>query len=161
MHVIIAIDTSSSMFIHIKNAVIGLNNFIQKYKNNSIFITIITFNNNPKYIVKYTHINDVNFLDDNLFTCYGSTCLYDTICLTLIDIKNLKDDETHFFIISDGDDNCSRLYKKEDVDEMCIFAKYNYNCITKHCHVDSGIFDIPTINYNIDNIENLLSNLVI
>lgn len=163
MHIIIAIDTSSSMKDYIKNAVNGLNNFLIKLKNkkDNIFITVITFNNNPKYILRYTHVNDINFFDDILFKCEGLTCLYDTICLTLLDIENLIDDKTHFFIISDGNDTYSDKYKKEDVDVMCNIAKIKYNYNIKHCHTDYSILDIPTINYDINSIENLLSNLEI
>lgn len=163
MHVIIAIDTSTSMSSYIKNTILGLNNFIDKLKKrkDNIFVSIISFNNNPKYIIKYTRVNDIHFLNDDLFICNGLTCLYDTICLTLSDTKYLMDNETHFFIISDGDDTCSQLYKKEHVDEMYEFAKNNYNYKITHCHTDVSILNIPTINYDINFIENLLSNLQI
>ena len=66
------------------------------------------------------------------------------------------------FILSDGEDNSSRKYKKNDVDQMCAYLESQgcWNII--YCNTDTSNLTIQNkITYDVDNIEYLFQNLAI
>lgn len=164
-HIIILIDCSYSMENILKEVVKGLNNFLEKikiqYKNYpiNIFLTVASFSNNLKYIVEYKNINLINFFDENDFITWGSTALYDSICNIILKFQN--NNNTNLYIITDGDDNMSKTYTKEQTNELCDMAIQSGLWKIIHCHTDINILNIPTIKYDINDISNIFNMLTI
>ena len=163
MHIIILLDTSLSMIIHVRNVLNGLNNFIKNLKNqkyNNVYLTLASFNNDISYLFQYININNLSEINENIFEFKGCTSLYDSLCEVISYASTFKDD-THIFVISDGEDNSSKNYNKESANKMCEMAinVYKYNIV--HCHTDTNILNIPTITYDVNDIEHIFENLKI
>ena len=162
MNVIIAVDTSYSMESFIENMLIGLNKFLIKLKQVSIkqpiYLTVISFNTDIQYVIKSVNVNMIDKFYSFQFKSFGMTSLYDTIGQIFLDFGLYSPCPSHFFIISDGEDNSSKKYNKTTIDGMLNVAKNNNWKIT-HCHTDLNILDIPTLTYNIEDISNILENL--
>jgi len=168
IHVVILIDVSHSMHSHIANFIFSLNNFInnlQKSRNNYM-ITIGQFNTKLSFITEFKSLYSINNLETSDFIIDGTTALYDAICNTIKIVSRgvkVKVSKTKMFIISDGDDNASFYYSKEDAEKYINDAIKNGWDIT-HCHTNMALFDIPTINYDVNDINcilNIFDNLKI
>jgi len=162
-HIIILIDVSYSMSEHIADFVNALNNFVGKLKNENRYykITIGQFSAYLKYINVFTELDMISSFNVNQFNIYGMTALYDAIYETIMNVTNnlvMKDMNTQMYIISDGDDNASK-YKKEDADKIMnnVINQYNWKII--HCHTDLSIFNIPTIQYDINDICDIFNKI--
>ena len=165
LHIIILIDVSYSMSMYINNFVYSLNNFLKhlKSQNNEIYITLAQFNTNLYFICEYKNINLINSFQPSDFNIYGTTALYDAICNT---IKKISSKNTHFvktklFIISDGDDNASFRYDKEDTDKILNEAINIGIWEIIHCHTDISLLKVPSIIYDINNISDIFNSLKI
>jgi hypothetical protein len=88
--------------------------------------------------------------------------LYDAICNTIKKISsNTHFTNTKFFIISDGDDNASFRYDKEDADKILNEAINIGKWEIIHCHTDISLLKVPSITYDINNISDIFDNLKI
>lgn len=164
-HIIILIDCSYSMDSYLCNFVIGLNNFLKnlksKYKNvENIYLTVVCFSSNIKYILEYENINNINIFLRTQFETWGSTALYDSLCSVILKFKDCND-ITNLFIITDGDDNISKNFSKQQTDDLCNLAINSGLWKITHCHTDINILNIPTIKYDIDDISNIFNMLII
>jgi uncharacterized protein YegL len=161
LHIIILIDVSGSMQQHIRDFVKALNSFVIKLKQTNCRFTLGQFNTNLSFLSEYKDIRFVEEFNPAQFNIYGTTSLYDAICLTINSISKSIDSEKHntqLFIISDGDDNASFRYTKEDTDKIISNATNNKWSII-HCHTDMNLFNVPTITYDVNDISNIFSNL--
>ena len=136
-HNIFLLDTSYSMQLYISKIINGLNNYIAKLKNlnNDIYITIIYFNNSATYLYNCVQIKNIDTINPNMFINFGTTALYDSVCDVLLNFrKNIC--KNNLYIITDGDDNDSKRYNKENSEELCQHAKLSglWNII--HFHTD-------------------------
>lgn len=160
-HIILLIDVSFSMFSHIKSFINALNKYIFNLKKNMFcdyYITIGQFNTELNFITECVNISSVPEYSIYDFNIHGTTSMYDAICLTLKKFSN-STYNTELFIISDGDDNSSFLYSKEDTDKFLENALNNSKWKITHCHTDMTLFNVPTINYDINDICNIFDNL--
>lgn len=160
-HVIILIDVSCSMQSHIGDFTKALNSFIYKLKETNCRLTIGQFSINLSFLTEYKDIKNIPEFNVNQFNVYGTTALYDAIYLTIESVsKSIDSNEnnTKLFIISDGEDNASFRYTKEDVDKI-ISMSTNNNWQITHCHTDMNLFNVPTITYDVNDISNIFNNL--
>jgi uncharacterized protein YegL len=161
LHIIILIDVSYSMQSHIGDFIRALNAFIYKLKETGCKITIGQFSVNLSFLEEYKDIKNIPEFNVHQFNIFGTTALYDAIYLTINSVsKSINSGEhiTKLFIISDGDDNASFRYTKEDVDKI-ISISTNNNWQITHCHTDMNLFNVPTITYDVNDISNIFSNL--
>jgi uncharacterized protein YegL len=166
-HFIFLIDTSFSMYLHIKNVVDGLNNFLYKLNNNNNnknnTITVGTFNSGFNgYIVKNASVSSIDYFKEKDFITSGCTSLYDSICSILLDFGISRQPvDTYFFILTDGEDSISRTYTKERTEELCNIAINigKWNII--HCHTDISMLNLPTVNFDTNDISSIFNALKI
>ena len=161
VHVIILIDTSLSMGLYIDEVIYGLNKFLEKLKQKysyNYFLTVCSFSNEMKYIVKTIKPSNINNFEVSQFNVTGRTLLYDTICQVISEFKDEKI-TTKMFIISDGDDNISTKYSKEETDKMIENAINIKGWQILHCNLDTSLLNIPTKIYDINDISNIFDNL--
>ena len=114
-NIICIIDKSGSMS-SIRNDTIGsFNTFIEEQKQmpGKATITVVFFNQSMQ--VWYSgKLEDTPTLTTDNYVPEGMTALYDTVCSTIEEMKNLK--SSLLMILTDGEENSSTKYKnKEDV----------------------------------------------
>jgi uncharacterized protein YegL len=152
------------MKTHIPNVVSGLNNFLYNLKQrpDTIYMSVVSFNDRHDYIVRYENVKNIVSFHESIFKCNGITALYDTICLTMLDVLyNFKNLKSHLFIITDGEDNASKTYTKDDTDQICNESIKSGLWGIIHCHTDVSILNIPNVVYDVNDISNIFNNLVI
>lgn len=166
-HIIILIDVSYSMSLHIHNFLYSLNKFLNELKNktsnktNNTYITLAQFSTGLSFITEFENIEKrEEFLIDE-FHISGMTALYDAICTTVkkISSENNQASNTKLFIISDGEDNSSHMYTKEDTDKLLDEAIKFGNWDVIHCHTDISLLKVPSFTYDINNISDIFLNL--
>jgi len=168
-HYIILIDASHSMNDKIKNIIFSLNNYISSKKNNhDIYFTITYFNNELYCLKKMENVNNIiNPISvHDLIFFGGLTALYDSICEIINEFSTIIDKNVHhnFFIITDGDDNLSRKYDKNETEILCNRSIKSglWTILHFHTHDIESLFNISEeIEINNDNLENIFSNLKI
>jgi uncharacterized protein YegL len=157
-HILILIDTSYSMIDDISKVINSLNIFLRNL-NNNFYVTIATFNDKLKYIVTFKKINLLKNFDVHTFKPDGFTSLYDSISNVILNFGLELEIKTHFFIVSDGGNNITQQYTKEQTDELCKMATSSGKWNITYCNTNTDLLNIPTIQYDIDNIANIFDNL--
>jgi len=161
MHYIVLVDTSYSMIMNLDKLVTGLNNFIQTIRNSDTHLSIVNFSNNMKYIYKGTNIKDVGNIIQSDLSGFSSTSLYDSVCNLIIEWKVVPGLHK-LFIITDGIDNSSRRYNKEQTNFLCNEATLSGNWEIVHCHTEvSDLCVSKKVVYEVDNLSDILGNLII
>ena len=165
LHVIILIDVSYSMTSHIFSFITALNKFLQelKQKNINCRLSVGQFSTELQFITEFQDIYEMKSFEISQFRIQGTTALYDAIGNTIRIISNEVHgvDKTKLFVISDGDDNASFRYNKDDADRMMNEMIQNKNWEIQHCHTDMNLFTVPTVTYDINDISNIFDNLAI
>ncbi len=121
--IVFIIDGSTSMNPQRSDVIAGVMANLRTCleKSDNVSVTIVSFNNEVKSI-----INKIKLSSDNLdqiettlnaeYTCKGYTALFDAIGLTLSGLS--ADDKALVVVATDGLDNESKLYKKENIASM-------------------------------------------
>lgn len=165
LHIIILIDVSYSMTSHIFSFTTALNKFLQelKQKNINCRLSVGQFSTELQFITEFQNVYEINSFDTSQFRIQGTTALYDAIGNTIRIISNEVHgvDKTKLFVISDGDDNASFRYNKDDADRMMNEMIQNKKWEIQHCHTDMNLFTVPTVTYDINDISNIFDNLAI
>lgn len=163
-HVIFLIDSSYSMNPYMNSILKNLNTFVKmnKYTKN-LFLSVISFSMELKFIVKLQNISEVEEFNVNHFEMGGLTRLYDSICDVLVTFEMYKENcNQHLLIISDGVDNSSWRFNKDTMNKICDDRKkYNWIITNYNTNVIENL-SIPTILFDIDNeddISNIFENL--
>ena len=128
-HIICILDGSSSMTGIIDESISAFNAFLKEQKElpDEATITVAIFNSPHNYKVLYDNINIKNAeeLDRTVWSPQGMTALYDAIGKTIKKdkekLKKLGDkapDKVLVCIVTDGEENCSRKYKLEDIKKL-------------------------------------------
>ena len=166
-HYIFTLDTSYSMQGYIPKIVEGINSFVKKLqnlRNNNIYISVIYFNTEITYLYKCVNINKFNSINGNIFINYGTTSLYDSICDILLNF-NVSGLKNNLYIITDGDDNSSKRYTKQNTDELCTQATLSGEWNIIHFHTEEVLEylnNTTNILYNReDDLSNIFENLEI
>jgi hypothetical protein len=116
--IIVILDKSGSMSLTKSETIEGFNLFLREQKENYIGdenipkFTLIMFNNYV-YLENYENIMDVPNLDENRYRPDGMTSLYDAIG-TAIEKYN-QELNNLCLIITDGEENTSKKWNKNDV----------------------------------------------
>ena len=162
-HYIFLIDNSYSMNQHLFKIVSIINDFLQKLKENNIgdtYFTLASFSCSFNWIVKKQNVEYLDMFYRNQFINAGNTALYDSVCNILLEFGLNVNERKHFYIITDGDDNYSNKYKREETDKMCNIAIINGNWDIKHFDtLDYNTLSVPKIQFDIDNMSNLFDNM--
>lgn len=162
-HHIFLIDFSYSMEHRINNVVYALNMYFKELRGTmgkDIFITVAYFScrlNTP--IIYRKDVYSFDSISTSSFINPGTTSLYDSVC-EMINLVGFNTSDTIFFnIITDGDDNTSSRYSREDADLLCKTAM-NMEWNIKHFDMlDKSTLSVPKVKVDIDDIADLMSNL--
>lgn len=131
------IDMSGSMSSIIKTARKGFNKFLkeQKESNNIINFSLLFFDTGFFMPYKNVDIHNVKKLNKETYYARGGTALYDALGKMIDDYLDylgetpLKErpDKTLFVILTDGEENSSRVYYKDLIKNMVIDIRENFS----------------------------------
>lgn len=116
---------SGSMSSMIEDARKGFNTFLeeQKKSDNTIVFSLLLFDTNFYMPYKNVNIKMVNKVNKDTYYPGGGTSLYDAMGKTMEDYldtlgsisKEKRSDKTLFVILTDGEENSSHVYSREQV----------------------------------------------
>ena len=144
--IVFILDESGSMW-HLKNSTISsFNEMLESQKNLDskfpAYLTTVVFSNNMKKICDHKEIHEVENMTSENYKPNGCTALMDTLGKTINEMSEInKDNDKNviFIIITDGYENASREFKREDIKKM-IEAKreMGWNFIFFGANIDSN-----------------------
>ena len=117
--IVVVLDRSGSMRSIDKATVEGFNKFLDEQKNSEgeAFVTLVQFDD--RYEMNYQNVpvkNVDNLVLNETFIPRGNTALFDAIGKTIEELKTDRD--VVFVIITDGEENASKTYKREAIMKM-------------------------------------------
>lgn len=136
--IVFLLDKSGSMCGSETDTIGGYNSFLKKEKKNNIdsLVTTVLFDNNYKKIIDREEISKVKKLTKEEYYVGGCTALYDAIGKTITDMDKNKPDKVLFVITTDGLENASVEYSKQNIKSM-IKKHKNYEFIFLGAGIDS------------------------
>lgn len=118
MDVVFLLDRSGSMKGTEKDTIGGYNSYINSFKNENAKITTILFDNKYEMITERKDVKEVSELTEKEYYVRGTTALLDAIGNSIKFMDDKKADKVMFIITTDGYENASHNYTKEQIKEM-------------------------------------------
>ena len=166
-HYIFLVDNSYSMTQHLTKILNVINEFLMKLRSNrnlgiEFYFSLALFSNNIQWVIKCKDIKIVPGINTYYIYPSGGTALYDSVSNIILEFGFDTKYKTQFYIITDGDDNCSLKYERMDADYYCQAAIHSGNWIIKHLDtLEYQTLSVPKIQFDINDISTLLENLCI
>lgn len=128
MDLIFIMDRSGSMMGSEKDTIGGFNSFIQKEMKNesNTKVTTILFDHEYQMLYKRKPIQQVEELTENEYWVRGSTALLDAIGKTINTLDKEIDNKTLVVIMTDGYENASHEYTKEQIKNLINNHKWEF-----------------------------------
>lgn len=154
LDLIFVMDRSGSMSGSESDTIGGFNSFIQREKDKDLNtrVTTILFDDQYEVLYKRKAIGDVAELTRNEYWVRGCTALLDAIGKTINSLDKEIDNKVLFVIMTDGLENASREYSKEQIRNL--ISSHNWEFIYIGADIDSyteagkiGIKRTHTANY--------------
>ena len=137
LDIVFVIDRSGSMTGSESDTIGGFNSFIEREKKNELDtrVTVVLFDD--RYEVLYTRkpIYEVSKLTEKEYWVRGSTALLDAIGKTINTLNHEIDNKVLFVIMTDGMENSSREYSKEQI--RSLIKSHNWEFIFIGADIDS------------------------
>ena len=135
--IICILDMSGSMSSIIEKAREGFNNFLkdQKESDNKIKLSLLFFDTNFYMPYKNVNIKKVKDVNEKTYYANGGTSLYDALGFSIDSYldhlgetaPDKRSDKTLFVILTDGEENSSRVYHKGLIKRMVTEMREEYN----------------------------------
>ena len=118
MDVVFILDRSGSMGGTESDTIGGYNSYIDDLKNKEAKITTVLFDNEYEMITKRQDVKEVKKLTKKQYFVRGCTALLDAIGKTIKYMEKEKSEKVLFIITTDGYENASHEFNKEQIKEM-------------------------------------------
>lgn len=118
MDVVFILDRSGSMRETEKDIIGGYNGYINDFKSKNAKITTVLFDDKYEMITKRQNVNEVPELTEKQYYVRGCTALLDAIGKSIKFMEKEKAEKVMFIITTDGYENASHKYNKEQIKEM-------------------------------------------
>ena len=158
MDIVFILDRSGSMSEIESDTIGGYNSYINNQKDKNVLVTTVLFDDQYEMINNRKHISEVNKLTNKEYYVRGSTALLDAIGNTIKFMDKSINKKVIFIITTDGYENASREYNKEQIKEL-IKGHSKWEFIYVGANIDSyeegrklGIKDQNISNYKKDKI---------
>jgi len=117
---IFVLDRSGSMYALEKDTIGGFNSFIEKQKKEegNTYVTTILFNNNYDILYERKPIQEIKKLTTEEYYVGGTTALLDAVGNAITTLDRKTNNKVLFVIMTDGLENASREYTKEQVKNL-------------------------------------------
>lgn len=123
--IIFLIDRSGSMNVCEEDTIGGYNSFldVQRREEGRAYVTTVLFDNHYDVLCEHVDISEAVHLSRNEYYARGATALLDAIGLTISRVSERQKAENYtaktlMVIITDGQDNVSRVYSIKDIYSM-------------------------------------------
>ncbi len=138
LDVVFILDKSGSMGGQEENTISSFNEYLEKEGKNKYktYISTILFSNNYTILHDREDVSKVKKLTEKDYYVEGCTALYDALGNTINNMRAKDTDKVLFIIITDGYENASKEYKKEDIKKL-IKENSNYEFIYIGADIDS------------------------
>lgn len=135
---IFLLDRSGSMETVLDDTIGGFNSFVREQIPLGGKLTLYTFSNNCTCEYRDVPIEEVKFLSKDTYVPYGNTALYDAMGTIL---KDYSGQEGVFVVLTDGQENSSRLFTKNHVKDLIEMSKLEvmYVGVDLDSAIDMGI----------------------
>lgn len=137
LDLIFLMDRSGSMSGSEKDTIGGFNSFIQRELKKGLNTKVTTILFDHEYEILYTRkaIEEVKELTDKEYWVRGSTALLDAIGKTINTLDKEIDNKVLFVIITDGYENSSHEYSKQQIQNL--IENHNWEFIYIGADIDS------------------------
>lgn len=156
LDVVFILDKSGSMGGQEDNTISSFNEYLEKERKNKYKtnITTVLFSDKYKILHDREDVKEVKNLTEKDYYVGGCTALYDALGNTINSMKTKDTDKVLFIIITDGYENASKEYKKNDIKKL-IEKNKDYEFIYIGADIDSYAAgnDIGIRDYNIANFK--------
>lgn len=168
MDVVFILDRSGSMSGLESDTIGGYNGYLKGMQNKNARITTVLFDDKYEMVNDCTPIQDVKQLDNKIYFTRGSTALLDAIGKTIKYLDNINPKKVLFIITTDGYENSSREYTKNQIKQL-IIEHSNWEFIYLGADIDSyseassiGIKSYRTSNFtkSKDGMKKVFRNLM-
>lgn len=153
LDVVFLLDMSGSMQGMEEDTIGGYNGYLDNMKDSDAKVTTVLFNGSHEMITNGKCIKNVKKLSRKQYIPGGSTALLDAIGDTIKYMNDKCSNKVLFIITTDGEENSSRRYTKEDIKRL-INIHDNWEFIYLGADIDSyseassiGIKSNRTSNY--------------
>lgn len=153
LDVVFLLDMSGSMQGMEDDTIGGYNGYLDNMKDSDAKVTTVLFNGSHEMITNGKYIKNVKKLSRKQYIPGGSTALLDAIGDTIKYMDEKCSNKVLFIITTDGEENSSRRYTKEDIKRL-INIHDNWEFIYLGADIDSygeassiGIKSNRTSNY--------------
>lgn len=138
LDVVFILDKSGSMGGQEENTISSFNEYLEKEKKNTYETNITTVLFSDTYSILHDRIpvKKVKKLTNKDYFVGGCTALYDALGNTINSMKQKDTDKVLFIIITDGYENASKEYHKEDIKKL-INKNKDYEFIYIGADIDS------------------------
>lgn len=118
LDIVFLLDRSGSMSGVENDTIGGYNSYIEKQKGNNVYVTTVLFDNEYQILNERKHIKEIERLTKKEYFVRGTTALYDAIGKTIRRLDDVKTDKVLFVITTDGYENASKEFNKQQVKEL-------------------------------------------
>ena len=116
--IVFILDRSGSMHGMEADTIGGYNSYISDIKDKNSKITTVLFDNEYEMITKRENVSEVSKLTKKEYYVRGCTALMDAIGNSIEFMEKEKAEKVIFVITTDGYENASKKYNKEQIKEM-------------------------------------------
>lgn len=147
--IVFILDKSGSMDSLIKDVIGGFNSFIREQKKvpGEAHFSLVTFSEEPCVVFNRLDIKEIPELTTETYKPYGGTALLDCIGTTIDNMgktlaktsEDSRPEHVIFAIMTDGEENRSRIYSKSQIAEKIKHQteKYSWDFIYLGANQDS------------------------
>ncbi len=118
MDIVFLLDRSGSMRGTEEDTIGGYNSYIDSQRNNNVNVTTILFDDKYEVLTRNTPISQIKELTKEEYYTRGCTALLDAIGKTIDYMDELNKNKVIFIITTDGYENASTKYNKNDIKKL-------------------------------------------
>lgn len=156
MDIVFLLDRSGSMGGLESDTIGGYNSYLRQQRDKNAKVTTILFDDQYEVLHDRKDINDVKKLTSKEYYVRGCTALLDAIGKTIKSMDLKKTKKVMFVITTDGYENASREYSKEQIKEL-IKGHSNWEFIYIGAGIDS-YSEGSSIGIKTNNISNYVKD---
>lgn len=136
MDIVFLLDRSGSMAGSESDTIGGYNSYLKEQKGENVKVTTVLFDHEYELLHNRKNINEVLDLTNKEYFVRGCTALLDAIGKTIELVDKSGSKKVMFVITTDGLENASKLYTKEQINEL-IKGHSNWEFIYIGANIDS------------------------